>query len=121
MKKILMSVIMVTLISCGSFKAQRVDNKTSDEKSMEITDNWMGEDTRLAVKTLISQMEKHRGFKRVMKNHKGVPKVFIAEVQNSTSEAYFPIDDLFIDRGPIGKIQATINIHKNLPKILLII
>ncbi len=94
MKKILMSVIMVTLISCGSFKAQRVDNKTSDEKSMEITDNWMGEDTRLAVKTLISQMEKHRGFKRVMKNHKGVPKVFIAEVQNSTSEAYFPIDDL---------------------------
>lgn len=94
MKKILMLAMTITLVSCGSFKAQRVDNKTSDEKSMEITDNWMGEDTRQAVKTLISQMQKHNGYKRVMRNHKGVPKVFIAEVQNNTSEAYFPIDDM---------------------------
>lgn len=81
-------------MSCSSFKAQRVDNKTSDEKSMEITDNWMSEDTRRSVKTLIKQMQNHKGYKRVMRGFDGEPKVFIAEVQNNTSEAYFPIDDL---------------------------
>ena len=29
-----------------------------------------------------------------MKKFQGEPKVFIAEVQNNTSEAYFPIDDM---------------------------
>lgn len=81
-------------VSCASFKAERVDNKTSDKKSMEITDNWMSEDTKQTVKTLISQMQAHRGYKRMMKKFNGTPKVFIAEVQNNTSEAYFPIDDM---------------------------
>ncbi len=86
--------VFLFFMSCSSFKAQRVDNKTSDEKSMEITDNWMSEDTRRSVKTLIKQMQNHKGYKRVMRGFDGEPKVFIAEVQNNTSEAYFPIDDL---------------------------
>ncbi len=86
--------VLLFFMSCSSFKAQRVDNKTSDEKSMEITDNWMSEDTRRSVKTLIQQMQNHKGYKRVMRGFDGEPKVFIAEVQNNTSEAYFPIDDL---------------------------
>ena len=95
MKKmtILLSAMFI-ITSCASYKAQRVDNNTSDEKSMEITDNWMGEDTRRAVKELMNQMKNHRGYNRVMQKHPGTPKVFIAEVQNNTSEAYFPIDDM---------------------------
>ncbi len=95
MKKmtILLSVLFI-VTSCASYKAQRVDNNTSDEKSMEITDNWMGEDTRRAVQELMKQMKNHRGYNRVMQSFNGTPKVFIGEVQNSTSEAYFPIDDM---------------------------
>ncbi len=94
MMKVSLSLVFILLASCASFKAERVDNKKSDEKSMEITDNWMSEDTRRSVKEVISQMQNHRGYKRLMKNFSGSPKVFIAEVQNNTSEAYFPIDDL---------------------------
>ncbi len=79
--------------SCSTFKAERVDNKESDEKSMEITDNWMSEDTRRSVKEIIQQMKNHKGFQRMKARFRGEPKVFIAEVQNNTSEAYFPIDD----------------------------
>lgn len=91
--KLLLSSLLLFTISCSSFKAQRVDNKTSDAKSMEITDNWMSEDTRRSVKTILKQMQNHKGYKRVMTKFRGQPKVFIAEVQNNTSEAYFPIDD----------------------------
>lgn len=93
MKKLVLALIPFIFISCSSYKAQRVDNKTSDEKSMEITDNWMSEDTRRSVKTLIKQMQNHRGYQRLMGKFNGTPKVFIAEVQNNTAEAYFPIDD----------------------------
>jgi hypothetical protein len=80
--------------SCSSFKAERVDAKTADEKGLEITDNWMSEDTRKAVKEILKQMRSHRGYKKYMARFRGEPKVFIAEVQNNTSEAYFPIDDM---------------------------
>jgi len=95
MKKIIALVfIMMFAVSCASFKAERVNNSESDQKAMEITDNWMGEDTRIAVTELIKKMQSHKGFKRAMTKYRGEPKVFIAEVQNTTSEAYFPIDDL---------------------------
>ena len=95
MKKTLIFLLIgLFTVSCASYKAERVDDKTSDAKSMEITDNWMGEDTKQSVKKLMEQMKNHRGFKRMMGKFKGTPKVFIAEVQNNTSEAYFPIDDL---------------------------
>lgn len=93
MKKIVLTLIPCLFVSCASFKAQRVDHKTADEKSLEITDNWMSEDTKRSVKTLIKQMLGHKGYKRLLGKFRGTPKVFIAEVQNNTSEAYFPIDD----------------------------
>ena len=89
-----MSLIVLMSVSCSTFKAERVDNEKSDEKSMEITDNWMGEDTKQSVKKLMAQMQNHKGYKRMMAKFKGTPKVFIAEVQNNTAEAYFPIDDM---------------------------
>lgn len=89
---LLLSAMMLT--SCSSFKAQRVDAKKSDEQAMGITDNWVAEDTRQAVQEILKQMEKHRGYKKFMKRFRGEPRVFIAEVQNNTSEAYFPIDDM---------------------------
>jgi penicillin-binding protein activator len=93
--KFLVSILTISLLasSCGSFKAQRVDANTSDEKGLSITDNWMSADTTQAVSDVIKQMRAHPGFSK-MKARFGTPKVFIAEVQNQTSEAYFPIGDL---------------------------
>lgn len=90
---ILMSALLV-FTSCASFKAERVDAKTSDKKAMEITDNWVAEDTRQAVQKVLEQMRAHKGYKRFLQKFQGEPKVFIAEVQNNSSEAYFPIDDM---------------------------
>jgi hypothetical protein len=39
-------------------------------------------------------MQQHRGFKDYVRKHGKTPKVFIGEVQNQTSEAYFPINDI---------------------------
>jgi uncharacterized protein (TIGR02722 family) len=90
-------VIALTLsmlaTSCGSFKAKRVDASESDEKGLSITDNWMSADTTQAVNDIMKQMKSHPGFSRMQSKY-GTPKVFIAEVQNQTSEAYFPIGDL---------------------------
>lgn len=93
--KILVSVLTLSLLatSCGSFKAKRVDANESDERGLEITDNWMSADTTQAITDILKQMKAHPGFTK-MKAKFGTPKVFIAEVQNQTSEAYFPIGDL---------------------------
>lgn len=93
--KIVIAVLTLSVLasSCGSFKAQRVDANTSDEKGLSITDNWMSADTSQSVTDTIKQMKAHPGYQR-MKARFGTPKVFVAEVQNQTSEAYFPIGDL---------------------------
>lgn len=93
--KSFLAVIVFPLLftSCGSFKAERVDANTSDEKGLSITDNWMSADTTQAITDVVKQMKAHPGFSK-MKTRFGTPKVFIAEVQNQTSEAYFPIGDL---------------------------
>jgi uncharacterized protein (TIGR02722 family) len=93
--KFLVPVLALSMLatSCGSFKAKRVDANESDEKALEITDNWMSADTTQAITDVIKQMKAHPGFSK-MKAKFGTPKVFIAEVQNQTSEAYFPIGDL---------------------------
>lgn len=94
MKNLVLILLMgVFITSCGSFKAERVDANTSDEKGLRITDNWMNADTTQAVAEIVKQMKSHPGFGK-MKIRFGSPKVFIAEVQNQTSEAYFPIGDL---------------------------
>jgi penicillin-binding protein activator len=93
--KFLIAVLSVSLLatSCGGFKAKRVDANESDEKGLAITDNWMSADTSQAVADIVKQMKAHPGFRKMRSRH-GTPKVFIAEVQNQTSEAYFPIGDL---------------------------
>lgn len=93
--KLLIAVLSLSLLasSCGSFKAKRVDANESDEKGLGITDNWMSADTTQAVTDIIKQMKAHPGFNKMKARHQ-TPKVFIAEVQNQTSEAYFPIGDL---------------------------
>jgi uncharacterized protein (TIGR02722 family) len=94
MKFLLVTLTLATLAtSCGSFKAERVDANTSDEKGLAITDNWMSADTTQAVADVIKQMKAHPGFGK-MKAKFGTPKVFVADVQNQTSEAYFPIGDM---------------------------
>mgnify|MGYP000038280348 CR=1 FL=1 len=106
MKKLLCLVLTLGfLASCSSFKAERVGDKKADEKGLEITDNWMGEDTRASVQKLLKKMKAHVGYKKTMRRFKGEPKVFIAEVQNNTSEAYFPIAD-FNDEF-LNEISAT--------------
>lgn len=93
--KFLITLLSFSLLlsSCGGFKAKRVDANESDEKGLSITDNWMSADTTQAITDVIKQMKAHPGFAK-MKGRHGTPKVFIAEVQNQTSEAYFPIGDL---------------------------
>src|SRR5690606_33379098 len=46
-----------------------------------------------AISDIIRQMKAHPGFNKMKARH-GTPKVFVAEVQNQTSEAYFPIGDM---------------------------
>ncbi len=89
------SVLMLSLASCGSFEAKRVDAQTSDEKGLKITDNWMSADTTQAIADVLKQIKAHKGFQRYLAQNGGnPPKLFIADVQNQTSEAYYPIGDL---------------------------
>ncbi len=57
--KILPTIIITSLfaVSCGSFKAERVDANKSDEKGLSITDNWMSADTTQAVTDIIKQTQ----------------------------------------------------------------
>jgi uncharacterized protein (TIGR02722 family) len=94
MKYLLLLVsLSLLLTSCGGFKAKRVDSAESDEKGLGITDNWLSADTTQAISDVIKQMKSHPGFTK-MKARFGTPKVFVADVQNLTSEAYFPISEL---------------------------
>lgn len=90
-----LTIIILGLVSCSSFKAERVDGETSDKKAMEITDEWVAKDTEIAIKNVLQQLQTHRGFRKWLQRYRGgEPKVFVAEVQNRTANAYFPIDDL---------------------------
>ena len=92
---IIASVLMLSLAGCGSFEAKRVDAQTSDEKGLKITDNWMSADTSQAIADVLKQIKAHKGFQRYLAQNGGnPPKLFIADVQNQTSEAYYPIGDL---------------------------
>ncbi len=84
----------LVLSSCSSFKAERVDGNKGDEKALSITDKWVLKDTENAVKDILEQIGKHKGFQRYLGDSKKKPKLFIMEVQNETSEPYFPIADM---------------------------
>ena len=94
MKILLLTIALtLTLGSCSSFKAKRVSAEESDEKAMEITDKWVAKDTEISVQKITAQISKHKGFQRYMARFNGTPKVFISEIQNNTSNAYFPVED----------------------------
>lgn len=95
MKKILaVFTALMLLQGCSGFKAERLTTAEGDEKAMNITDEWLLTDTEMAVKDILKQLDTHRGYQRWLGQLGHRPKLFIAEVQNDTSEAYFPIDDL---------------------------
>ncbi|MBL6991558.1 MAG: hypothetical protein ISR65_17365 [Bacteriovoracaceae bacterium] len=98
MKKNLTLILFLSLTfilqSCGGFKAKRVSGDEADEAAMEITDKWVTRDTELVTKDVLRQITKHRGFQRYLGKLGREPKLFICDVQNRTSEAYFPIEDL---------------------------
>jgi penicillin-binding protein activator len=86
--------LLLTLAGCSSFKAERVDSKESDEMALKITDKWVQRDTETVVKDILKTLETHKGFRRYLMKLGTAPKVFIGEIKNLTSEAYFPIHDL---------------------------
>lgn len=90
---LLLLALSFTVASCGGFKAQRVSSDESDEKAMEITDKWVARDTEVSVKKTLEQIAAHKGFQRYMAKLGRQPKVFISEIQNVTSNPYFPIGD----------------------------
>ena len=85
---------LVLFASCGSFKAKRVDSTESDEKALTITDQWVQADTVKVIGGVLKQMQEHKGFKKYLSDLKRSPRLFVGEVQNTTSDAYFPIADL---------------------------
>lgn len=89
----LVLISLLTLASCGSFKAKRVGADEGDQLALEITDKWVIKDTEDAAQAILKQIKKHRGFQRYLMKSGKPPKIFIAEVQNYTSDPYFPIDD----------------------------
>ena len=99
MKKNIAKVVCISSIllvaACGpKIKTERVSLEKSDELAMTITDEWIMTDTQNAVKAILEQIEKHRGFQAYLAKLGRRPKIFVADVQNQTSEAYFPIADL---------------------------
>lgn len=97
MKKLFLLLNILSLLAisgCGSFKAKRVSDAESDEKALEITDKWLAGDTERVIGEIVEKIGKHRGFRRYLQRHGGTPTVFIGEIKNLTSEAYFPINDI---------------------------
>ena len=88
-------IMMVGLVvSSCSFQAKRVDARESDERALEITDKWVQRDTEKVVGDILEGMKNHGGFRRYLQGLGRPPVVFIGEVQNETSEAYFPISEI---------------------------
>jgi uncharacterized protein YihD (DUF1040 family) len=93
MSKTIIFITLFGLISCGGFQAKRVDNNESDEKALEITDQWLQRDTEVSVKSIMEKLSKHKGFNKYLKRLSKEPKMFVADMQNKTDASDFPIDD----------------------------
>jgi hypothetical protein len=96
MMKLLTMIMCLSFLatSCGSFKAKRVNADEGDELAMNITDKWVDKDTEVAIADIIKKIEAHKGFQKYLAKRTKKPKLFIAEVQNETSEPYFPISNI---------------------------
>lgn len=94
-KVICISGISLLTVSCApKIKTERVSLEKSDELAMTITDEWVMTDTQNAVKAILDQISNHRGYQAYLAKLGRRPKIFVADIQNQTSEAYFPIGDL---------------------------
>lgn len=92
---ILIASLSMLFTSCGGFQAKRVDDNQSDEIAMGITDEWLSRDTEQIVEKTIKEIKESETFNEYLATHGGKkPKVFIGDVQNGTSESYFPIGDI---------------------------
>lgn len=98
MKLYFLSIVLL-LVGCSRFQAKRVDGNESDERALEITDEWVQRDTERVVAEIVEKLHKHKGVQRYLKRAalerpNRAPALFVGEVQNLTSNAYFPINDL---------------------------
>jgi len=110
----ILSAGLMLMSSCASFKAERVSAQDSDKKALDITDQWLSKDTEDAVSETMKLLEDNKGLKEFTREKGKKPVVFIGEVQNDTSEAYFPIDDFndemlnaFATSGDFTLVDAT--------------
>lgn len=95
MKIFIILCIAILNISCApKIKTERISLQKSDELASTITDEWVATDTEMAVQNIIEKINSHRGFQNYLLRLGRKPKIFIGEVQNQTSEAYFPVGDL---------------------------
>lgn len=95
MKIFIILCIAILNISCTpKIKTERISLQKSDELASTITDEWVATDTEMAVQNIIEKINSHRGFQNYLLKLGRKPKIFIGEVQNQTSEAYFPVGDL---------------------------
>lgn len=98
MKHVGMTILTLSVLGlggCSSFKAERVDDAKADEKAMGITDNWVDGDTIRVIDGAVKQLNVHQRFLAYKKKHPGKAiKTFVGEVHNNTTESYFPVKDL---------------------------
>ena len=95
MKIFIILCIAILNISCApKIKTERISLQKSDELASTITDEWVATDTEMAVQNIIEKINSHRGFQNYLLKLGRKPKIFIGEVQNQTSGAYFPVGDL---------------------------
>lgn len=91
----LMVIVALSLTACGGFKAQRVDEKKADEAAMTVTDEWVDGDTIRVVDETLDKIERHKRFQSFLARRGGKDlKLFVANIKNNTSEAYFPSGDM---------------------------
>lgn len=96
MKKIyILFLLVIFSVSCGpTIKTERISLEESDELASNITDEWVMTDTEIAVKETIKQIDNNKSFQKYLYNLGRRPRIFIGEMQNDTTEPYFPIEDI---------------------------
>lgn len=95
LKRFSVFIAVVALSACSpTIQTERLSVAEGDEKAMSITDEWLLTDTEQAVQKIMADLDKHRGFQKYLMKLGHEPRLFIAEIQNETSEAYFPIADM---------------------------
>ncbi len=85
---------MMTIYSCSSFQAERLDQKKSDEAALKISDQWLQADTEKVISDVMIEMKEHVGLRRFLAQNGRDFKLLVGDVKNLTHEAYFPISEL---------------------------